>query len=117
MDVLRAKEILEVLADGMNPLTGEVLSKDDSCNQPDIIRALHVAVTQLEKKVKRTKNLPENAGKPWTEEDDKILAKMFDQHYSERELCAYFKRTKGAIAARLVRIGKIQSRDEMYYRD
>lgn len=114
MDVIRAKELLEALADGVNPLTGELLSKYDSCNQPDIIRALHVAVRQLEKSEKRVKNLPENAGKPWTEEDERTLARMFDQHCSKREICAYFKRTQGSIAARLVRLGKIQSRDEMY---
>ena len=117
MDVSHAKELLEVLADGVNPLTGEVLARDDSCNQPDIIRALHVAVKQLEKGAKRARSLPENAGKPWTEEDERTLARMFDQHYSKKEICAYFKRTEGSIAARLVRMGKIQSRYEMYYRE
>lgn len=117
MDVLRAKELLEILADGVNPMTGELLSRDDSCNQPEIIRALHVAVRQLEQKTRRAQNLPENAGKPWTEADDRMLARMFDQHCSRKEICAHFKRTQGAITSRLVRLGKIQSKDEMYYRD
>jgi hypothetical protein len=117
MDILRAKELLEVLADGVNPMTGELLARDDSCNQPEIIRALHVAVRQLEQKANRARNLPENAGKPWTEEDERTLARMFDQHCSKREICAYFKRTQGSIAARLVRLGKIQNIDEMYDRD
>lgn len=40
MDVSRAKQILEVLAEGVNPLTGEILPLDDSCNQGDVVRAL-----------------------------------------------------------------------------
>lgn len=39
MDILRAKEIIEGLADGVNPLTGEVLSPEDSCNQAEVVRA------------------------------------------------------------------------------
>ena len=46
MDITYAKELLEMLADGVNPITGEVLPESDSCNQPDIIRALHLAVAQ-----------------------------------------------------------------------
>lgn len=33
MDVQRAKELLTVLADGVDPLTGEVLSEDHVCNK------------------------------------------------------------------------------------
>ena len=49
MDIQRAKELLKMLADGVNPLTGEVLDYNDSCNQGEIVRALNTAVTELEK--------------------------------------------------------------------
>lgn len=39
MDILRAKEIVEILADGVNPMTGEILSEGDSCNQAEVVRA------------------------------------------------------------------------------
>ena len=48
MDIERAKELLAVLADGVNPITGELLSDDDSCNQVEIVRALHTAVYTME---------------------------------------------------------------------
>lgn len=41
MDVQRAKELLTVLADGVDPLTGEVLPDDHVCNKGEIVRALH----------------------------------------------------------------------------
>ena len=117
MDYTHAKEILATLADGVNPMTGELLYDSDTCNHPDIIRALHVAVTQLEKAEKRaSKPLPENSGKPWTLEDDNALLRMHEQGASKKEICEYFKRTSGGIAARLVRLGVIQSRDEFRYK-
>ena len=64
MDIQRAKELLEVLADGVDPLTGEVLPDDHVCNKGEIVRALHCAVETLFRK--RRNPLPENNGKPWT---------------------------------------------------
>ena len=54
------------------------------------------------------KHLPANAGKPWLPEDDKKLSNMFDNGCPQEDMCTYFKRTKGAITARLVLLGKIQ---------
>ena len=39
MDLQRAKELLSGLADGVDPLTGEVLPEDHVCNKAEIIRA------------------------------------------------------------------------------
>ena len=47
MDVQRAKELLMVLADGIDPLTGDVLPDDHVCNKGEIVRALHCAVEEL----------------------------------------------------------------------
>lgn len=107
MDVQYAKQLLEGLADGMNPLTGEVLSKDDVCNDPEIIRALHAILRMLDKE-KLSKHLPENAGKPWTKEDDEELCRRFDNGSSIKELSHAFKRTQGSISSRLERLGKVK---------
>ena len=113
MDVERAKELLTILADGVNPLTGELLADDDSCNQIEIVRALNTVLRKLDYQPNRAiKPLPENAGKPWTKEDEEILCRMFDAGCSRKEICNHFKRTVGAIAARLVKLGKITERDE-----
>lgn len=113
MDAKRAKELLEILADGVNPLTGEILPDGDSCNQAEIVRALHVAVKTLEVAEKRSRPQPENAGKPWTVEDDKALCEMFDLGYSKKDIAAHFKRSGGSIAARLVRLGRISDRYQL----
>ena len=53
-----------------------------------------------------------NAGKPWNDADDAVLCQMFDAGGSKKEMCAYFKRSEGSLAARLVRLGKISDRAE-----
>ena len=117
MDAIYAKQILQSLANGVNPATGEVLSREDSCNEPDVIRALHWVLQELEKNEKAAKKTKwENAGLPWTEEDEKMLCEMYDRGDSKKEICKYFKRSDGAISSRLSKLGKITSRDEFEYR-
>lgn len=124
MDIIRAKEILNCLADGVNPTTGEVLPPDDSCNQAEVIRAFYTVLAAIPDVLDPISNIekpkkpqPENTGKPWTEEDDKTLAMMFDEGKTRKEMCSFFKRSTGGIAARLVRIGKIPDRDAFRRRD
>lgn len=113
MDIQRAKELLAVLSDGVNPVTGEVLPENDSCNQVEIVRALNTVLRFLDNQPqKSTKPSPDNAGKPWTVEDEEALSRMFKQGYSQKEICGHFKRSPGAIAARLVKLGKISKRDQ-----
>jgi len=57
MDVQRAKELLMVLADGIDPLTGEVLPDDHVCNKGEIVRALHCAVEELSHRQKKKRCL------------------------------------------------------------
>ena len=64
MDIERAKELLKSLAEGIDPLTGEVLPKDHVCNQSEMIRALYCVLGELDgAKTKPAKAQPENAGK------------------------------------------------------
>ena len=114
MDIIRAKEILETLADGVNPMTGEILPNWDSCNQLEVVRAIHTALKHIVVEPEKSKRpQPENAGKPWTEADEEILCRMFDTGCTKKEMCNHFQRSQGAIAARLVRLGKISDRYEL----
>ena len=117
MDIIRAKELLTMLTDGVNPLTGEVLSDEDSCNQVEIVRALNVALRAMENQAKRRNSPPpENAGKPWSREDDTLLCKMFDEGCSKAKMREHFKRSTTSIEARLVKCGKIAVKDGPYWK-
>ena len=54
---------------------------------------------------------PENAGKAWTVKEEQLLIKMYNSGVSKKEMCDAFKRTEVALAARLVHLGIIESRD------
>ena len=117
MDLSEAKNVVSNLIAGINPLTGEFLPSSDSCNQPDVIRALYLLLNAVQEKSEKTKSekpQPENAGKPWTEEEDALLCQMFDEGTKLKELCEFNKRTSGAIKARLVRLGKIDDRSSIW---
>ncbi|MGY3854905.1 hypothetical protein ACW5W8_19080 [Aeromonas aquatilis] len=119
MDVIKALEIISALSEGVNPETGEELSEENCFNQPKVIRALFIAKQSLEASIiseKRKSDLPENAGKPWKPDEDELLANSFDSGLGVDELSRIHKRTKGSIASRLVRLGKINERSDIYTR-
>lgn len=115
MSPLEAKEIINALANGIDPETGEILPTESTFTSPQVIRALFVAVTALERAAKRAKrdnSLPGNAGRSWSDIEDKELLAIFDAGTPVKEIAAKHGRTLGAIAARLVRLGRIKDRAE-----
>jgi hypothetical protein len=111
MDIKEAMRIIKAAAEGVNPFTGEVLPRDSLYQHPDMVRAMYRALGALEVQQKRElkqKDVPENAGKPWSDEDDKRLTAEFDAGAKIGDMARIFKRSIGAIEARLVSMGKIQ---------
>ena len=110
MDISRAIEILSALSDGVDPNTGEILSDESTFQDPEVVSTLFLSIRALERYQKtqnRRNSLPENAGKPWTFEEEDLLAEGFDKGHSVSELSKMHKRTRGAIISRLETIGRI----------
>ncbi len=113
MTLEQAVDILKTLANGVDPFTGEVLTDDNVCNRTEFVRAVYFILDELSSRKSRpSKDSPGNAGKPWTKEDDIRLAEMYDQGCTREEMESAFQRTAGSISSRLVRLGKIEFRDE-----
>lgn len=104
MDITRAKEIIELLADGVNPITGEILSDNDSCNQVEVVRAFHTILCHVGTK-NLQKELPKNAGRPWTKEADKKLQELYTSGMSKQDICIELSRSLGSITSRLNKLG------------
>lgn len=68
----RHLEILQALAAGTDPVTGEIFPADSPYNQPEIIRALFFAINKLEALAEKG-----NQGLAWSEEEDELLAQRF----------------------------------------
>lgn len=114
MENFEAIRIVQALANGANPITGEILPDASPYNDPAVIRALFQSLRALEKLGQHEKrSFPEHAGKPWTPEEDKSLLASFDRGTAVRQLAAEHGRTEGAIAARLVRLGRLSDRSEI----
>ena len=115
MDNDKAKEIIQTLADGIDPDTGEILPKSSPYQSAPVIRALHAALKALEHKTKsdaRRKKRPEHAGKSWSKEEDQQVSEAFDKGETVTEIANIHKRTRGAIQSRLEKLGKIEMAPE-----
>ncbi|NQT20616.1 MAG: hypothetical protein HQ592_12990 [Planctomycetes bacterium] len=111
MDTTEALKLIRLLADGIDPITGEQYPESSPYQNARIVRALYSAIHALEYESGRTtqkKNLPGNAGKPWPEEEAAGLVSGFDAGTSMAELAKIHQRTSGAIQAKLVKLGKIE---------
>lgn len=114
MDKHESIAILTQLADGIDPYTGEILPEHSPYNHPQTIRVLYHAIIAIEKvKDDASAIHPSlvNAGKPWQQAEDERLKEAFDQGISIKELAYRHQRTVEAIAARLVKLGKVPSRE------
>jgi len=113
MENQAALQIVQTLAQGIDPHTGETFPAESPYQHPDTVRALFQAAQALaDPPAARSRpphqGTPENAGKPWADDEDKALAEAFDAGRSIPELAEHHRRTRVAIQARLVRLGKIE---------
>ncbi len=112
MEIQAARQIIDTLAQGIHPVTGEAMPDDSPYNAPPVIRAL-VAVSQalVEKPARAPRELPANAGKPWNDADDLALAVAFDAGTDVKTMMRLLGRTKFSVEARLVKLGKVAARE------
>jgi len=117
MTPAEAKQVIDVLARGIDPATGEVLPEDSPLNSPHVIRALFLAAKALELQAGKRERPPSagtadtkpaNAGKAWAEDESQRLAAAFNAGASVADLAKTHQRSTGAITSRLIRLGLMQ---------
>jgi len=109
------KEVIQLLVDGVNPFSGEVFEYTHICKNIDIVHALEASVKALDKEIRREKrrnDLPPNAGKSWTEEEDDELLIKFNDGIEIKEIAEFFKRSVGSIRSRLLNMGILTPSNE-----
>jgi hypothetical protein len=112
--------ILEALAEGTDPRTGEALPDGSPYHEPYVIRALYRAARQLRQQHGQPKSpltSPARAGSPWTAEEDQQLIQQFDATLALLTIARKHQRTHGSILARLIRLGKLTSRHDSTAQD
>jgi hypothetical protein len=108
MEEKRAIEIIQTLAEGVDPFTGEALPDVSPYKNPQVIKALSVAKESLDyvkRRKDRLKDLPARAGKPWTENESILLSKRIEDGMDIKEIASLHQRTIGSIRSRLAMLG------------
>ena len=118
MEKQAAMHIVGALAQGIDPHTGESFPAGSPYQHPDTVRALFQAVEAMAGAVPGrsrppSAGLPENAGKPWSDGEDQALGAAFDAGKAIAELAQSHRRSRAAIQARLVRLGRIEPPADM----
>ena len=114
MELQIARQIIDTLAQGIHPVTGEVMPDDSPYNAPPVIRALHTVARALEGAApapqdERRPQRPANAGKPWSAQEDAALETAFDAGIALKQVAQELGRTPFAVEQRLIRLGKIDA--------
>ena len=126
MDDLMARTMVENLSIGIDPITGRVLPKYDSCANEVVQEALRTVLdncslesygtileqqraereeTKKERKAQRAERYP-NGGKPWTKAEDKLLREMYvDARKNIYQIANLLERTPSAVSTRLKKLG------------
>jgi hypothetical protein len=105
MDTSEALTVVRALADGVDPVTGEIFPPDSAIQRAPIVRALMVAAEALAATRGKRAHLPQQTGKSWTKDEDERLRAGYAAGRSLIELAAEHHRTTGGIRARLQRHG------------
>jgi hypothetical protein len=111
----QALKILSALANGVHPMTGEIFAADSPYQQADTVRALFEAVRTMEgtrqtsaaNPERKTADVPGNTFVRWTSDEEDRLATGFDAGKDSAELAKLHNRSRAAIEARLLKLGKI----------
>ena len=119
MDREQTLRILNALANGVHPATGEKFAADGPYQHPDTVRALFAATRAVEggaataaptPAAERRPAMPQSgAGSRWSPEEDQRLASAFDAGRTLEETARAHNRSRAAIEARLVRLGKMDA--------
>lgn len=122
MELQQARAVLETLAQGIHPVTGELMDAEGPYNEPTVIRALFTVARALDGRegkatrqaVERPSGAP-NQGKPWAPEDDAKLEAAFVAGADLKPLAQELGRTTFALEARLVKLGRLPPRSGMRF--
>jgi hypothetical protein len=123
MEKEQTLRILNALANGVHPATGEKFAQDGPYQHPDTVRALFQAMRAVEGSEMpagmapaatpapaRKPALPQSgSGSRWSAEEEQRLASAFDAGRTVDELARAHGRSRAGIEARLVRLGKMDA--------
>jgi len=123
MLLVKAIEILERMRDGKTAVAGRI--ETDPSRDADVVRALYTVLGALPKSARRKakseadepsdaeaespRKRPARTGKPWTDEEDRVLATAFDEGRGVPDIARVLDRSAKAVRLRLVKLGRLSA--------
>jgi hypothetical protein len=115
MELQIARQIIDTLAQGIHPITGEAMPEDSPYNAPPVIRALHAVARALDgpapqppaEAPRPRRAAAPNAGKAWSPQEDAALETAWDAGIALKQVAQELGRTAFAVEQRLVKLGKV----------
>jgi len=117
-NIERAKQVIESLIQGNDPVTGKELPSDTVLNRIEVYRALLVAVAAIQETAARSARrlqLPSGVGKPWSNEEEQLLSAEFKGREAIPDIAEKHQRTVRAIEVRLERLGLLTPDERTTY--
>ena len=105
-----ARQILQSLIQGIDPVTSQELPHETVLQHADVLRALLAGLSAIEQtaaRAQRRAQLPNNVGRAWTTEEESKLVGAFKSGDSPVAIARQHGRTLRAIEARLEKLGLI----------
>lgn len=106
MELKRVKEIINMLANGRDPVSGDKIPDDSFLNHRDCVRALSLAAFYIP--VEDSKQ--GQRGARWTAEEENMLTALFEAQEPIGRIASKMGRSRAAIKARLIKVGLLQYR-------
>lgn len=115
MELNQSRRIVNTLAQGIHPTTGEVFPPESAYNDPEVIRALFSVLESIKyirgpkrsTEERRRDNLelgrPKNSGMPWTKEDRALVKSSYLDGMAVEKLAKSLGRSSAAIVAEIIR--------------
>ena len=110
MQQTKARQILQSLIQGVDPVTGQELPRETVLQEAKVLRALLAGLSALEltaARAQRRAQLPDNVGVSWTTEEESRLVGEFKNGEPAEAIALKHARTLRAIEARLEKLGLI----------
>ena len=104
----QALRIIEKMIQNREVLAEDTLTPNQLQQTQQIIKALQLASQALQSKIDanvRKSTLPNNAGKPWSEQEDQQIIEAFNNGESIASIAERHQRTQGSIRSRLSKHG------------
>jgi len=114
MEKEQTLRVLQALANGTHPVTGEQFPTDGPYHHPEVLRALYESIRIVQgasvlaaAPAHRAGPSSGGTGNRWTPEEEERLANAFDAGKSVDEIVRGHNRSRAAIEARLVKLGRL----------